>query len=522
MSTEPDRDFPELDRPLTVPLLVRGALDARVILGMMFLSFILAAIALNTRVRHPWDRVAPWLWILLALAVAVPAVLMAMWHVPRRRWLEVTVTGFVLTERGKRLACSDDAVVGLTRSFTLDSGKVVHHRIVLEIKREGDPIRIDCSYSVQPGLADPLAAFWDRLIAGIARRLRANLSRGVTLVGERWYLNERALHHRQGSVSLDHITKVGYYNRKLCLWKDDDERAFLRLPADGRNVQPLGAFLWEQRPASPGLPGKPLGRVLIDLRSYDWIMGIFVLFVGTPITFFLSRALLAHPSRLYLGVVVAMGLTTLLCSVAAYTFRRGSTGRLVFHERGVSQPSREGTRMLLHEEIGTVLWQAGPTLTFIPHPDLDRPTIIYRTGVSLAEDLTPMRDLVCARLAERWAKDLQAGPVQWTPRLRFLPGALEYRPGGLLGDGEPVAVSYSLTSFQLDGATFRLFVTGQPRAVCKERTDLPNFFVGLVLLQMIYRSYRNPSASPPAAKLGGDQRITLPGPTRGRITPDLT
>src|SRR5262245_21247527 len=132
MSTEPDRDPAALDRPLTVPMLVRGALDCRVLIGLLAFRTRMLLIRLNVRYRNPWDRVSLWYFLGVAAASATPAVLMTIYHLPRRRWIEVTLTGFVLTERRRRLALTDDDVLGLSRSFTTDASNGVNHRVLLE------------------------------------------------------------------------------------------------------------------------------------------------------------------------------------------------------------------------------------------------------------------------------------------------------------------------------------------------------------------------------------------------------
>src|SRR5262249_7536986 len=152
----------------------------------------------------------------------------------------------------------------------------------------------------------------------------------------------------------------------------------------------LGALLWEQRPTEAAQPANPLGRVLLERRSLDWLLGIAVLVIGGAILTFLL--LIPRPTSYY-----ALGLLTLTClmlGLSAGFFRRGAS-RIVFHERGVAQPTRNGTLALLHDEIGTVLWQVGPTATFLPVPGLDKPPLVFATSIVVgADDLAAMRDQV--------------------------------------------------------------------------------------------------------------------------------
>jgi hypothetical protein len=195
----------------------------------------------------------------------------------------------------------------------------------------------------------------------------------------------------------------------------------------------------------------------------------------------------------------------------------GWRGQLRFHEFGVAQPVWGGVRQLLYSEIAVVLWKRDQVLTLRPAAGAGLPAITFRTMFRKFDaEMAGMREHLCRFLAQRWAQQVRLGPLNWTTRLRFLPGGLEYRPSGLLGPGETVSVPYPLTSYRLENNQFLLFVSGQPRPVLRERVDQPNFFVGLVVLNWIYQSFQQPAlpgleASAPAPRPSLSAGPSVPG-----------
>jgi hypothetical protein len=523
MSSIPDRLPTPPERPITVPMLVRGSFQNPFFVVVTFLTGLFVVLALIGHFRYPPDSIFAAVCWFLAGCCAFPSVVMAFWIVPRRRWLEVTLTGFVLTDRGRRRAYTDDQVEAISRRFKLDSSGAARHRVRLEVRREGLAERVDCAYSVGPGLADPLAPLWDRLVARLACRLREGLDGGAALGGDGWHVDASGLHGRAGPVlPLGRVAKVGYFDRKLCLWKDDEERPFLRLPAGSRNVQALGAFLWELTRARPDRDrpqsGQPLGRVVLERKGSGapgvalMVLGLVAAFLLVP-TAFLGKGSgpTRLPSYMLLAFLAAFVPGLFLCL-------RSLRLRLVFHEFGASQPGWRGRKELLFAEVGTVTWKPNTSsIILAPLPGLDRPTIRFsalRSGED--EGLAAMRDHVSTVLAHRWGAEVPRGPVPWTGRLRFLPGGLEYRPTGLLGDGGPVTVPYHLTSYRIENNVFRLFVPGQSGAASKESVAAPNFYPGLMLLNLIYQGCGRPAPAAGPAPAARDERITGRGP--GRVT----
>ena len=230
-------------------------------------------------------------------------------------------------------------------------------------------------------------------------------------------------------------------------------------------------------------------------------MGLFAL-AGAVLVVCVGLALMGRHHRheviyLWVAAVVSACVAGIGAIIAAY----GRSGWLRFHEHGVVQTLLlGGERRLMYPEIGEVTWKSSEVL--ILRPRRPGPGIRFRTVAGkLDSELAGMRDLACRHLAEKWGERVPAGPLVWTPKLRFLPGGLEYRPTGLLLPPDPVCVPYQLTSYRIEGDSFLLFVNDQKRPACKERLDVPNFFVGLVLLNRIYQQAKaaSPFATPEAA-----------------------
>src|SRR5262249_8207078 len=104
-------------------------------------------------------------------------------------------------------------------------------------------------------------------------------------------------------------------------------------------------------------------------------------------------------------------------------------------------------------------------------------------GYEVDDDLTALRDHVAGHVAHRMGQALNRGePVQWTPRLRFLPTGLECRPQGLTGPGEPFTVPYGAVGYTIRGAG-RVLRAG--RALHREPLGSANLYPGLTLLGWI-------------------------------------
>src|SRR5262245_9782300 len=110
-----------LDRPLTTPLLVRGFVETRFLVAMLFMAGILAVLATVALTQARPEPVMAGVCLALATLLAVPALVLGGIKFFFRQWLEVTATGFILTGHREKLTFSDDQVVGLASSTRTSS-----------------------------------------------------------------------------------------------------------------------------------------------------------------------------------------------------------------------------------------------------------------------------------------------------------------------------------------------------------------------------------------------------------------
>jgi hypothetical protein len=503
LSATPQRDDDALpvDRPLTVPLLIRGSFDNALFVFLCISCIILLGLGAIIWIREG-NREGATVACSLGGVLAVLATLIGLWLLKRRQWLEVTLTGFVLSRREERRVYSDDQVVGIAQELEFASNGIVKRRLILEIGSE-ERERIECRYSVPPGKVDPLASFLDRIVRDLARRTIADLEQGGRLRGRGWVFDRHGLHHGRSVYPVESISWCGFFDGRLCLWRGDEERPFLRLSLLSPNASTLGEILWQFIRQRPGhdrpLPGHPLGRVLLERRSLALPGGLATLFVSLPAAGWLWTLAMPQAGPALVACLCIAAVGVLLCWY-------GRTGRLRFHEHGVALSGWGGACSLLYPEIAEVVWKDGQILTL---HSARRPTISFRFIFRQFDaEMASMRDHLCRFLAQRWAAQVPHGPVSWTPRLRFLPSGLEYQPATLLGPGEPVCAPYELTHYRLEYNQFLLFVNDQGQPVCKERVDLTNFFVGLAVLDWIYQGIQQPAL--PVLDYHPAQRPNLP------------
>src|SRR5262249_22274190 len=156
------------------------------------------------------------------------------------RWVQVTMTGFVVTDPEGRTTFLDDQVLALSSSTRVTPAGHTRRRVRLDVAGPEGPAALDCKYTVPLDQQDPLAPFVERIVRAQAIRLRDNLAGGASLAGHGWWLDAAGLHDRSGTCQpLDTITHVGFHDKHLCLWRDHEEHPFARYPETGPNIHTL-------------------------------------------------------------------------------------------------------------------------------------------------------------------------------------------------------------------------------------------------------------------------------------------
>jgi hypothetical protein len=547
---EPLNPSDRVDRPLTMPLLVHGGVLTKMtclvialgLFGFVFSVIGTLAIALGGTIREVTE-----FWV-VAAATGLPAIFMHYWNAISRRWLEVTVTGFVLTRRGEKITVRDDQVIAVWQHGKVDDW-ALYRQIRLEIDCRGEVETIWCRYSSLLSQGDPLAALVDRVTSNLVRRTREGLARGAALSGKRWRFDRQGLHclvaGRSTIYPLEYLSAVGHYGKDLCVWKGEEERPFLCIPSRSRNAYPLGVLLREAIHSNPTrgmeLPGKPLGRILLDHRGpvrQDVMKAIaWSVFLWLALT--TVGLLCATPFERNVCLTVSL-LPLAVLGLGILKLGRSSRATIRFHEAGVSQVGRDGVRELAYTEVESMTWKDGKVIVFQPSPRCDRRAIHYRSSVrDESAGLTAFRNHAANTIARRWLVDLDKSAVIWTPRLRFLPDCLEYRREGMFGSAELQTVGYEkINGYRFNGSWFELYVAGQEGSVMMEWAESVNFFPGLALLNLLNMRHQGAAGDvdvktlAPRLKTTGtvtqdmiplqlDARITVSAPAWTGFTPEI-
>ncbi|MGL4552604.1 MAG: hypothetical protein ACRC33_15635 [Gemmataceae bacterium] len=514
-------------KPLSRPVLVGGTLQSAWVVPFATAAVLAAVgVVLYLKTDIPYTLAL----IPAGLVAAVPGAVAAAVQLARRRWMEVTVNGFVVTRRdGSRTAYDDEQIAAVSQQTWPRSDGGYLRRVLIEVTADGGGDAIECFYHVPPNTADPLYALVDRNVRGLAQRTADGLDRGARLDGLGWRYDRDGLHvHRgpaRGTYPPDDLTYLAFYDGQIKVYRGADTDPLFCLPDTSANAHALGQLLWPAMEKRPGVndppAGQPLGRRMHTVRGYDGRVGwVLIGLFGAATAAFVAVGLVAEQTVM----LVLGGLSLFLALLGVWCVWRGSYMRLDYHQFGVAQPGRG--RSLRFEDLGTLRW-TGTDIRIEPLPGRPGQVIAFHTtGMDFNHDRVTIRDYIAGLVAQRWRKELADGPVRWTASLRFLPDKLEYQPAGVFARGEPVAVPYAITSFFLIQTWMELFVQGEQRAVMKQPLNAANFYPGLILLIWLTEEARQqgqpaqqgvtppkvkPTPAKPDGRFTGGERNVTPG-----------
>ena len=217
---------------------------------------------------------------------------------------------------------------------------------------------------IGPDGADPLAALIARVTEDLKRRTAANLAGGATIDGEGWRLDATRLSITRGRtvevVPTFQIDKVGTFGGKICLWRQGEDAAAMRISPDSKNAPvlaaPLGEWVEHQRKStgsnSPATPGKSgLGRILFERpQNGGFSLGVKVACGSAAVA---ANMLFIDPG--------AMCFSAVLLVVAAMALWLGlAFGRCAvrFYELGLTSTQGRDECRLLYSDITEVTYAA--------------------------------------------------------------------------------------------------------------------------------------------------------------------
>ncbi|MBM4039834.1 MAG: hypothetical protein FJ290_15110 [Planctomycetes bacterium] len=433
--------------------------------------------------------------MLVGLAVGV-----GLWL--RRRWLEVTDHGFIVTDRQGRREFRDDDVrelrsycINVYRSGLLDS-RVRCLTLWVEQGGRSEALEMACKAGPsEQGLPEVLGA---RVSAGLYPRVRSAVEAGGSFAGDGWEVEKNGLWVARGPgralLRFDEIGALGDFDNRLCIWEKGAELPAARVPCTSRNLPVLRAFLAERvaeagEGEAPGGPPGGLGRVLFERRRgsvYWWLLATLGVVFGA--------GLIAYQVLLPGAGVLAAGI------LFGFLALRGRRAVFRCHELGVRDIGYFGDRELRYADMDTFTYSAvrqfvngaytGTQLVlhFGPRAEGEKKAINYRATLSGADEtLDGLCDHVSGVIGRRLAEEFAAGrAVTWTQALRFLPEGLEYRAQGFLGRKDPVVIPYGqIANYDIQQGEMMLWAEGAEKPAVREKVSAPNFFPGLRLLEAI-------------------------------------
>jgi len=490
-------------KPITKPLLVGGTFaTAWVTLPSMFFLAALGLAGLGA-LRREWPLVA------IALSVApVPgsfAIVAALVQLARRRWLEVTLDGFVLTKRdGSRQKYQEEQIVAIAQQSIPMSSGGFKRRVILELQQGERQERLECFYALDPGTADPLYALLQRVQRTLMQRLQAGLPHGERLTGDGWYYDRQGLHIQRGPAlgvyPVEQLTYLAWFDEQIKIYRQQEWQPFFTIAQGSRNAEVLGQLLWSQIGARPTvndpIASHPLGRWMYTFKNRDTLIGLVLL--GFLLPFLFLFAFLA--SEAVPGPFVLLALLLLFANgFSLWLVWRGWQLKLDYHQFGLCQPNLK--KMLRFEQIQAMTWKFNHAQLRFESIRLPVSQEIHYVAAftHFHPDLLTIRNFIASVIAERWWQQLsERQSVRWTKKLVFHYDELEYVPMSLFGPEEPERVAYPLTSYYLFTDHLDLFVQGKPKAVLQQSTNARNFYPGWMVLNWIYAAIQ-PQADPSLA-----------------------
>ncbi len=438
-------------------------------------------------------------------------------HVARnRRWVTPTADGFVVEDRRGAVAFADGQVTDL--AFTATPRHVNGHaagalhtgRLVLR-HGESDDV-LDFRYSTPTGRPDPLGPFLERVLAGLTGRAAAEVAAGRSVAGDGWELDRTGLTVRGRSgervVPIAEVSAVGVADGTVSVWVGGEAVASVRVPAGSRNARVLARLLDRGLASRPPEPddGEGLGRVIFERdrsTSARVVVGV-TLGVGAPLL-----ALAAWGGGLRaVGTVAAVYAVVAFPVFLAAWLTRTSVFRC--HLRGVSHRTRRGVRELRYEDVGEFTYSAvrryykcvytGTRLTLSFAPRGGGRKLVYSADVEHVDgELDGLRQHVARVIASHWLDRLRVGKsARWTEHVRFRQDGLEMTTtGGLFRRSKTWLLPYEdVAGTDIQAGAFFLFEHGRKKPVYHTPVDVPNFFPGLALLDLIL----HPPAPVPAGR----------------------
>ncbi len=345
------------------------------------------------------------------------------------------------------------------------------------------------------------------LIAKLAEALDQRLEKGERLKGKGFELDRTGLRIGHDSLSYERIGMVGFFDEKVCVWKDGDQEPSYQFEPDGMNARIMIDIVERHLPENSRdgreVPG--LGRMLFQKRSKPSV-GITLTVLG----------ILSTISVLVFGGLIAVDLEVGIIGMAVSLFfavlfgLAGVNSRKAYfrcHEKGVAKANMFGRNELEYHEIATFSYSAvrnyyngaytGTTLsfTFDPEPGSMKKGIKYNTHVmnESSGDLDGLRNHIAGVISVKLEKQILAGEeLAWGPAHLSKDG-VRFRRSKLFGKGDEDFLNWDqIAGANMDQGYFHIFSTSEEKSVVNMPVTVPNFFpLMVVFLRLKYPDDEN-------------------------------
>lgn len=440
----------------------------------------------------------------------------------RRRWVQITDAGFVVTDRRGTREFHDSDVSGISLELHLKSGlgdaNTCTRTCRLSLETSGGRERIELVNTFPEGYPDPLDLLIRRVVKELYLRAKRLVERGGSFAGEGWVLERHSLRVSRGrevqEFPLSDLVVVDVHDNAVCIWKRGLAEPAIKIPLEAANAHVLKRFLsvqFAKRPETdaPHSSGHELGRVLFERRmSRSEIVLWSILLRGLSVGAVLFISSLINGLPIWTSALLSTALGTLFMlplllqpvSFCCHEFGIRQTRRLRREKRIRFEDLNVFTYIARRRE--QVYAQRQFKFIFVSYAPGHHERITYST-TRRSEDpeLNHMWELACQSIASRMLADVRMGRnVVWTSNVRFVPGGVDYRTAGLLGLKPALFLGFGdVDRFEIIGGRLHVWAKDRKKPVFNADIEERNFYPGLLVFSAMQERHAEDS-TPPAAK----------------------
>ena len=338
------------------------------------------------------------------------------------------------------------------------------------------------------GHRDEAGEFLDDLRAALAEVAGRRLRRGEALAGTTWRLTDAGFKSGALEVPFEEIAGAGLFGGgRVGLWKLGEERPFFTISARSPNVPVLYDVLASRLPAHE----LGLGRLQFEKRAHLLPATLAFLPAAASIV---SAVRLANEGDLSPALSLG-GFGVFLLGVTYLLLARGFR----CYERGLMKYDAFGRKEIQFAEVGGITlspWELrfkgiylirNLTLTLHRRQGGEPFQVSHLMRRASDRDIEGLLDRLAEGLADEAREILERdGELPWGNGVWFTRHGLRYDTAKGNGQADTNYVHYPQgILYKFDQGELFLYKKGDNRSIAQVPTNLPNFFVGLALLERL-------------------------------------